>query len=798
MKKILKLALRSVVHFKSYTIINILGLALSLVCAIVIFRYVHSELNVDRFNSKLDRIYTTTLDGYNPSGKTAFAGVFNPGGESDLTKASGLETYSNVVRLVDQEIIYNDNFFSGVSAVVTDSNFLKIMDFKIKEGSLDYNIKNVTAISESLSKKIFGNESPINKVVRFNNWVGEDLELIVKAVYEEPNTKRSLNFDLMIFTPEASQRGMTQTLILLHPKVDYRKINKEYDSYFRMEYWNMDLRSQLYPLADVYFSEGIASADYTVGNYTYVVIMLVVGILLLLVGIVNFVNIYTAVILKRGKEFGMKKVFGANGKEVFAQLYFECFLMILIALTISLGLIELFTPIIKNRLLLDQVSDWRFDLLLYGGLLLLLPLVVSIYPFFKYNYSSPVKSLASVGRMGQSVIGRKVFLVLQYMVTIAMIVISMFFLKQLNYMLSADPGFKTKNIMIVSFFSSSNSDNIDSKKDELNNKLRTSPLFEKWCFGRPPYYKHSTTEGLYKFRRTDAPDDYKNVALLATSNEWFDIFGIRVKEGRAWDAETEGEAYNLIVSESTMKQYNLHNVGSDELQSKDPIWFRIENISFSNPPYRIVGVVKDMYVSHFAQNQYPVAMYYSEGVIAVGALPTDPLIVSVAEGRRQEAIDFLSKLHKEMIGGDFKYSFVEDDMLEMYRSDEQVASVYTLFTVIAIFVSALGLFSISLYEIQQRYTEIAIRKVNGAPVWGIVWMLLKKYLVLLAIGFVLAVPIAYLAIDRYLESFAVKAPLSWWLFGLAFLITSLISLLTLIYHTRRAANTDPARVLKSE
>jgi ABC-type antimicrobial peptide transport system permease subunit len=200
--------------------------------------------------------------------------------------------------------------------------------------------------------------------------------------------------------------------------------------------------------------------------------------------------------------------------------------------------------------------------------------------------------------------------------------------------------------------------------------------------------------------------------------------------------------------------------------------------------------VKDFDYLHLSQKSDPVIFYFSKGS------PYDPLIASIVPGRTQDAIAFLQNLHEETVGGEFTYSFVEDEVNEMYKEDKKIASIYSFFTFIAIFISTLGLLSMSLFDIQQRRKEIAIRKINGASLYDVIRLLLKKYLWSVAGSFIIAAPVALFAINRYLEDFAHKAPVSWWLFAVAVVITAGISLLTLIYQTLKAAGQNPANVVK--
>jgi ABC-type antimicrobial peptide transport system permease subunit len=250
--------------------------------------------------------------------------------------------------------------------------------------------------------------------------------------------------------------------------------------------------------------------------------------------------------------------------------------------------------------------------------------------------------------------------------------------------------------------------------------------------------------------------------------------------------------YFLIVTESVLKLFGITDFNSVTLQSEGRLFFNANTDWSASPLYRIVGVINDFDYLHLSQKPKPLALGYSRGGFY------NSLIAGIVPGRTQDAIEFLRNLYEETIGGEFSYSFVEDEIREMYKEDKKIAVIYSVFTLIAIFISALGLFSMSLFDIQQRRKEIAIRKVNGAEVYDIIRLLLKKYFWSLAISFVIAAPIALFAINRYLEGFANKAPVSWWLFAVAVVITAGISLLTLIYQTQKAANQNPAEVVKSE
>jgi len=785
-----------------YSGINLLGMALSLACVIIIFRYVYGEFSVDRFNKKLDRIYVTTIEGNKKPGEVSFLGVVNPNKQSsfvDMAKNPGVEKYSSFTCFNNDEINFDDRKYSA-AVLVADSNFLKITEFPLISGIANMSDPKNALITKNFAQKVFGNENPVGKTFRYSN--GEILT--ITGTIGQTSTKTAFSFDVIVsyYLTNDWTGSLPQTIILLHPGVDYRTINKQYEKFYDISFFKNRIRYQLFPLSKVYFDKNIDKKYiFKQGNYNYVSIFMTVGALILLVGAVNYINIYTVVILRRGRELGIKKVFGARGHNIFMQLMIENLFVTGLALILAFFIVNVAYPLITNVVQLDQISSIRSNMLLSFALLLCLPLLTTLYPFFRYHYFTVANSLHTFGNLRSAGKLRHIFLTFQYMITMSMIVVSLFFVKQLHFMMHTDPGYRTKDIIKAQFLepkydasvriSNEEWEMIQKREnriaDEISQKMNAYPLFSNWTYGKSPN-EFSNREFLFKLPE----GEYKNVNVTEADESWFRLFEIPLKEGRLWDDKTDDfHDYFLIVTESFLKLYGITDISNATLQPEKRIWWSPEEMK-TNPPYRIVGVVKDFNYLHLSQKSEPIAFIYSKGY------RDEPLIASIVPGRKQEAIKFLRNLHDETVGGEFSYSFVEDEIHEMYKGDRTIAVIYSIFTFIAIFISALGLFGMSLFDMQQRRKEIAIRKVNGALVSDIIRILLKKYFLLLAVSFVIAAPIALFAINRYLEGFANKAPVSWWLFAAALAITAGISLLTLIYQTVRAANQNPADVVKVE
>jgi ABC-type antimicrobial peptide transport system permease subunit len=766
-----------------------LGLALSLTCVVIIARYVYSELTVDGFNTKLDRIYISTIEREDNPGKLGFLG--SPKDEQylyDIFKHPGVEKHASFMYIHNHEIAC-DNRIYGVNMLAVDSVFLQILDYRSIAGANNIRRPEDVFLTETFAAKLFGKEDPVGKTLLFPTI---NKTITVAGVIRTPANKSVLSFDMLVNAEINNWGSMPQSLVLLHRGVDYHELNSRYSEF--VSSGSGGYRYQFFPYKDVYFSKDIAGSGYIFpqGKTVYIFILLGVGILLLMIGLLNYINIHAVVIFRRNKEFGVKKIFGASSGRIFTQLFVENLLLTVVSLVLAFWFAGILSPFIEKTFGIRQYLNLRFDIILVFVLIILLPAAVSFAPWLRYLYFSPLRSLRSVNAGNKSLFSRKFFLCFQYFITMGLIVVSLFFVRQLNFMLDKDLGYRTRDIIKVPVFTNASSvvSNRVILKDNreifnvLRQRLDASPLLECWSLGdRFPVGGVTQFKNKFTFAGKEI-----QCSVFGNDETWFKIFGVQLLDGRLWNNEIdEYGMYSLIVSESMLKQFGIADYREALIQSDKNIWFSQEN-----KPYNIVGVVKDFQVEHLSQQGDPVAFVF------YGQLMGESVIASFAPERRQEVLEFMRNLHTELIDGEFTYSFIEDEIAAMYRDDKKVAMICTAFTGIAILISMLGLFGISLFDIRQRRKEIAIRKINGAQIIDIVRLLLKKYFVVLSVAFAASTPVALFAIHKYLENFANKASISWWLFAVALAVTVAISLCTLLYQTYKAGNENPAEVIKSE
>jgi len=803
MKKIL-LSIRMLLRFKTYTFINFIGLVFSVSCALIIARYIHQENNVDHFCPELERTFLMTT--IRENGESYLAGATDRNNDpnfKDPLLDPTVEKFSRFIPFTDDYVTVDNRRFT-VQTIIADSSFLEMMPYPVIEGNNTVRTPNDVILTKKLAARLFKDENPIGKTLK----VSTGNVVTVTGVIDEPSTKASIQFDLVISMElSKSWSRMEDQLVQLHRPEDIIQFNQKNKTPMSlMAYANSPIYYQLVPLKGFYTDTTVIVFDTIIhkGNQTSLNILTIVAILLLLVGMFNYVNLHTVVMLKRAREFGVKKVFGANGKEVFLQLYCENFCLGAVALLFIWTFVEITRGIVTLWFEIPVVADARFDIWVSVFLLLGMPLLTTIFPFLRYNYAPPIHSIRSINAGGNSVVSRVIFLSVQYIITICLVIAAIYFSHQLYYVLHYDLNYKTQDIIQCSLFSTDRTygETITSmeeweakrkaeelKAESVKRKMDESPLFTKWTYGDlpvrmiPPQTECTASTG-----------EKAKVSIDFVDQKYMELFDFKLKEGRIWDDEKDQFAqYKFIINETAKKVFHIEDINKAQLQTDRRMWFSMGTDVDSNPPYEIIGVIEDFKTGHLSKPVYPLAFCYSIGG------HQQPLLASIVPGKRKEAIEFLETLFHEINGdGEFNYSFVKDEITALYHDDRRATRIYVAFAIIAILISCLGLFGLSLYDIRQRYREIALRKVNGATARDVFRLLLRKYCYIFGISFIIASGISYILIQKYMEGFYYHAPLSLWIFLTAGILVALISLCTLWWQIRKAIRINPAKVLKGE
>lgn len=800
--RLLILSINALLKFRAYTVLNVVGLAVSLACVLTIARYIHQENTVNHCFPDYDRI--CLVKSIISNGECSLGGY-----RSGLEDDPAVEEFTAYTSVSDLMLVFGkQKVQSRVFSI--DSTFFKMFPYKVLMGSNRIRRPGDVVITRSFWEEVLQGRPVVGG--SFTNGQGRKFTII--GVVDDPATKTSWQPQLFMSDEIDAFLLYSPTYALrMVPGYDLKALNQKHGKEVPRNKWAtyQTLRYEYLPLSELYFDADLERDNpmYRFGNPGYISVLKAVAFLMGLIGLLNFVNIYTVIMSRRSREFGIKKVFGAGKAAIFVQIYVENMLLAGFALLLCWTILEVTRYLFYNELYIPVASDVRFDLLASAIVLWGLPLLTTVYPYLKFTRSLPVNSIRAITTSRVSVRSRMVFLGVQYVLTIFIISVSLFFVKQLDYMLHADLGFRTHDIINATMYHNplglykDSKENLldEGKRQQINRELVNRRMAESTLF---EYWNRSSNillDGgrLENFALERAENGFHQALVTSMTRRTMDMYGLQLVEGRLWndsvDEALSRNSFKVIINETAKRVLGVKDITREKLQPEDVHFASSWMPDFFNPPCEIVGVIKDFNVRHLSKATMPMVIYY-DSEIKWG------LYVVTAAYRHEDrarVIRFLSDLYEEATGRtDFEYTLIEDVLAKMYEDDRRVVRIYTLFAGVAILISLLGLLAIALFDISQRRREIGLRKVNGAQARDIYPLLLRKYLAVLGVSALVSVSLSWLAITLYLQGFAHKAPLTPGLFVVAVLVTALLSLLTVMWQVHRAAHVNPAEVIKRE
>ena len=805
--KTLIYAIRFLLRSKAYTIINLLGLAFSLACCIILMRYIHREWTVDTHCIRPDEVVTLI----NKNGEFQFpvsqqnATQFYPDlKELGIPEDKIIESCEFVL-LTDidfkiEEVSYN------LDILAVDSTYFNFFEYPLLEGEARIATPQDAVITKSCAQRLFGKESAVGKVLKA---FGKDVT--IRGVIDQPACKSILNFEILTSHKLTNwSRIGGGWLRVLPNQVNLDAINAKTDVFGSIKpnqlRDNKDVRHEYILWRNIYYDYWTEEGEtLNLGNRTYERMLTGVIIVLLLIAIINFINLYMIYMMKRQKEYGIKKVFGLQGLPLFLQIWLENILLAIAALLVAWLLVEITVPLCE-RLMNEPMKGYNlFDLQLSLTFLLIFPIATSLYPFIKQNYLHPITSIRSVSGSRESIVIRMCFLFLQYAITLTLLIVAVYFNRHLHFLQHTPTGFRSEGILYAQLVNRNQFEHGSSERKNYEEiwkkqvsfyeqKLNECPFIEKWSPNRSESILHYQSQ----YSIINDKDESHQLIIRFVGKNYFDIHELKVIDGTIPELEKDAFNHKVVLNEAAMKLFGYQSANEAFIRSKEPLWFSFntatnEYIKGGIELMPVDAVVSDYYTSHVSEGIKPILFLVDDERM------NGHVAITVQKGKEKEVIDYLENMVKEMTGSsDFMYSWLQDEVDALYDDDRRLTVIYNIFALVGILVCCLGLFGISLFDIRRRYREIAIRKAHGAGMKDLYQLLFKKYLAVLGASFVVAVPIAYYLIHQYTADFVVKAPIGMGIFVLALLLVAVISMGTLYWQIRKAANIDPATVMKSE
>jgi putative ABC transport system permease protein len=773
-KNYMKITWRNIRNNKIYSFINIMGLAVGMACCILILLWVQDELKFDKFHENYSDLYRTIpeLQGAKyASNPLALAGVF----KEQYPEVRQMARYCQRYWLIK----YGDKIFNENGALV-DDDFLKMFTFPLVKGTPETVLASQDSIvlTERTAAKYFGSQDPVGKSLSINN----NTQLIVTGILRDVPKNSHLQFDFLASMRLMGERGEiswsyeAQTYALLEKNISLPDFAVKISG-FVMEHdkrTNQKVVLHIQPLSKVHLYS-LNGTDPII----YIYIFLTIAVAILTIACINFINLTTARSNTRAKEIGMRKVVGAEKADLIGQFMGESIILSAIALLVAIGLVYLFLPAfnrIAEKQMTLNITGNVSTLLLLVGIVLFTGLASGSYPAFMLSSFKPANVLKK-GKLRSGSGGlvlRRILVVGQFTATIVLIIGTIVMYKQLNYIRHKDIGLDRDQVVTISM----NRELREAYKS-FKNEIKQNPNVINVSAARriPTNIGHMNPV----YWEGKGPEDYVTMTDASVDYDYFETLGMQIIQGRSFSEEYATDAENYVLNEEAAMITGLES----------PIG---KMFSCWEDEGKIIGIVKNFHASSLHSEIEPVIFTLSQrhGSHAY-------IFVKIRPDDVPGTISYLEKKAAEFAPNNlFEYSFLDDEFNRQYGNDQRRGEIYRYFTILAIFVSCLGLFGMASFTAEQRTKEIGIRKVLGASITNIISLISKDFLALLLAANVIAWPVAYYLMDKMLNNYAYRTSIALWIFIVSSAIAVFIALLTVCVKILRVAHSNPVDSLRYE
>ena len=776
----LKIAFRNLKKYKGYTFINILGLSVGMTCTILILLWVRDELSYDHFFPNAERLYRV-IDTENYSDIDVPKFSMNPPALAqtlvdeypEIKDAARLRTIKSAV------VQYGEKRFIEDNLAFVDPSFLKMFSIPFVKGNSNTALFNTSSIilTQRTAEKYFGNENPIGKTIRIDNRLDFMVTGIIKNIPQNSHLK--INFLLPFeviknfgYTIEGWNNYAHTTYILLDKGLDYHVVSKKIANTINKNQKDAKVTISLQPITDIHlYSQNIWGIGGT-GDITQVYIFSIIAILILLLACINFINLATARAGNRAKEVGMRKVVGARRKEIIYQFFLEsiiyAFAALIISIILIIDLLPVFNSISGKELTFGFQSD--LDILLLAiGVALITGIISGSYPAFILSRFNPVKVLKGrlgLGRSNKNF--RKPLIIFQFSLTIILIIGTVVVNRQLHFLENKNLGFNKEQVLCIKL-----QGDLQKKLDLLKNQLKENQrVIDVSGVSYPPSGILSSSR-INKWDTRESNSEFLSY-LLSADFDFAKTMQIKIVEGKYFSLKSD-TAEGCIVNQAAVKAMGIQL----------PVGKKVEDL-------KIIGVIKDFNFTSLHSQISPLIIYCDPNEIK-------QLLVRIKPGDVSQTIKSLeTEWNKIAPEFPFDYSFLDEQINKQYKSDIRVGNVINTFSLLALFIACLGMFGLASFTAEQRTKEVGIRKILGASVDSIVFTLIGDFLKWIVLANVIAWPIAWYVINKWLQNFAYRIDISWWMFLLSGGVALLIAILTVSFQAIKAATANPVKSLRYE
>ena len=809
-KNYFKIAFRNLAKYKFISFINLFGLTVGLTCCLLITTYILNELSYDKYNKNAENIYRVTRSFNNQDGVVSLnlSTVSPPFGYYFPTDFPEIKKMTRLLNSGTTPFKYKEKLISEPDVYFADENLFDVFTLDVVKGNPRTALQEPFSVmmTEEVAKKYFGNEDPINKVIRANNQFDVKVSGIFKAFpansFVHPGMLVSFNTlrDSAVYGEKNLQTNWGNnsffTFLVLPDHYDPKKMIARFPAFLdkhmsKTEYGGKQASKftslGLQKLTDIHL---YSHTDYEAepnGDISRVYIFSAIALFILLIACINYMNLSTARSALRAKEIGIRKVIGARKKELIFQFLSESVLITWAAILIAFVCLYLTLPglnkISGQELSLNILMRWQILLLIF-----LAPFVVGIlsgiYPALFMSSFQPVQTLKGLFKVrGSSISFRKVLVVAQFAISIVLIITTIIVFQQLRYMQETSLGYDKEHLITLPYNNS-----INTQYETFRNELmQNASIKDVARSSRIPTGRLLDANGASTIAGDSTRPVTADIKYLAADYDFIPTYGVHIVAGRNFSRAYSMDTTNFILNEASVKAIGWKS-------PQDAIG---KDFKYGDTKGHIIGVIADFHFESLRQKIVPIVLENAPASASDSRF--NSLSIKVAGNNIPGALASVEKTWKKYLPEiPYEYTFLDERFTQLYQAEQRQGTIFTVFACIAIFIACLGLFGLSAFAITQRVKEIGVRKVLGANVSSIVTLLSKDFLKLVLVAAIIAFPVAWYAMTHWLQDFAYRISIHWWVFVLAAILASIVALVTVSFQAIKAAIANPVKSLRTE
>ena len=802
-----KIAWRNLVKSKGYSAINILGLAIGMTVCLLIMLFVQHELSYDQYHAKADRIYRADIEIKFGNNHLDLA-VANPNfGETAKKDIAAVEDYARLRWYGGLRIKKEDENILESHVAYADNSLFSLFSFPFLDGDPQTALTepNTIVINETIARKYFNSTRVAGKTLVIDGKQQRRITGVIKDIPENTHFKFRMFIPMLEdeYSKEKTWAGSQNynTYLLVHKGTHAERLqadlNKMLDRNLNSDLQNIlgksvaEFNSQgdyfkasLVPLPDIHLHSHKTGELYGSGNPQYVYVFSAIALFILVIACINFMNLATARMSGRAKEVGLRKSIGALRSSLILQFLSESLLTVVFSMTLAVGLVLLTLPVFNQ--LTDKQIQAEFltrpmVVFLLIALTFLVGLLAGAYPAFYFSAFQPVKVLkGTLGNTFKKSLFRNGLVIFQFTASMVLIVGTIVIYRQMDYIRKKDIGYNREQMLIVN-----NTDQLGTRAESFKNELLAMAGVKNITVtGFLPTNYYRSNSSFFTTPDLDTKEAI-SIQLWEVDENYIPTMNMKITEGRNFDKTMGTDSLAIIINEAAARF-----LGGKEVLDK--LFYTVEDEETRTlRALKVIGVVKDFNFSSLREEVKPLALLYKNhnGAMTIRLQSSNlPTLMEQIKDRWDA----------QSPGQPLEYSFMDDDFNAFYKGEEKIAYIFTVFASLALFIGCMGLFGLATFTAEQRTKEIGIRKVLGASATAIVTLLSKDFLKLVLIALLIAGPLAYYFMSRWLQDFAYRINIEWWMFAAAGLTTVAIALLTVSWQAIKAAVANPVKALRSE